>query len=409
MSRATAVVTGAEHAPALSVARALHRQGVDVYGLTSSPGSPSCRSRAWQQIVPVTGRTPRDWITLLLERASHTGSRSVLIPFQDELVEAISAERSVLGQHYDFVLPDHETVQLLQDKTVFHTWADRRGFPVPRSWVVSTLDELHDLLRSVDRPLIMKPFIRTPAWQRVSPAKKAYRLGSARDLTTLPFDPFEVAPRYILQHWIEGTDSDVYFCLMYRDRAGRVLGHQVGRKVVQWPVDMGNTALCVTDGNESVQRLTSDVFDAAGLVGLGSLEVKRDREDGRWYIIEPTVGRPNLQTGVAAAKGINLGLIAYRDAIRAPWEPPTPSAHSALWLHEKTFPQALLWAMWRRRVDYRALAAAVVGARAVAFAYFSCEDFRPLVAGALKNLRVLAMPRFAQRGTRQRTTYDRAG
>ena len=47
----------------------------------------------------------------------------------------------------------------------------------------------------------------------------------------LPFPLFEVSDRYVLQEWIAGGDSDVHFCLVYRDRSGRELGYQTGAAV----------------------------------------------------------------------------------------------------------------------------------------------------------------------------------
>jgi len=382
-----AVVTGAESPTALGVARALDRRGVPVYGLSSVPKSPCCRSRVWRHIVPVPPVGQNRWLLTLLDMAVRLRVRAVLIPSQDELVEVISTNRDVLAQHYDFVLPTQDTVTMMLDKAAFHVWADALGLPVPETQIVSTRRELEAALRRADFPLILKPHLRTAEWQQRSPREKAFRLSCASDLCSLPFELFDGESRYMLQKWVSGMDSDVYFCLVYRNRSGRELGYQVGRKLVQWPVDTGSTAACISDVDESVHRLTNSVFDAAGLVGLGSLEVKRDRESGRWYITEPTVGRPDLQSGLATARGVNLSMMAYLDASRRNPELSRPSPDVALWVQESTFPRALLWAIRKRRLDHRSLIASAMHADTVASAYFSRGDLLPLMSEVLQGLR----------------------
>jgi predicted ATP-grasp superfamily ATP-dependent carboligase len=46
--------------------------------------------------------------------------------------------------------------------------------------------------------------------------------------------------------------------------------------------------------------------------GFGGIEYKRDARDGRFLIIEPTVGRTNWQKEVATLAGVNIPLMAYR-------------------------------------------------------------------------------------------------
>ena len=49
--------------------------------------------------------------------------------------------------------------------------------------------------------------------------------------------------------------------------------------------------------------------------GLGSMEYKRDPRDNKYYMIEPTVGRADLQSGIADINGLNIPLIAYFDIL----------------------------------------------------------------------------------------------
>jgi D-aspartate ligase len=246
--------------------------------------------------------------------------------------------------------------------------------------------ELGAALGALTFPVVLKPNTRNRRWHAASGRDKVYRLSSAAALAQIPFRLFDVCDRYVVQEWIDGDDSDVHFCLVYRDRSGRELGYQTGRKLVQWPVSTGNTAICTTTDDRPLYELTRELFDRAGLVGRGSVEVKRDRRDGRYYITEPTVGRPNLQSNVAAAAGRNLVAVAYRDACGLPIQPITRT-REAIWLSESYLPPALAVAARRRQLNLRELGRAVLRCRAVMFAYCGSGDLQPLIALVVEKLR----------------------
>jgi predicted ATP-grasp superfamily ATP-dependent carboligase len=326
-------------------------------------------------VFPVAEESEDAWISALLEAAgSH--QPGILFPTQDSVVDIITRNSALLEKLYRFVLPPHPTVRLLADKSAFCPWAAKEGFPVPRTCVVRSPAELDKALRELDFPVVLKPFIRDRRWND-SGRQKAYRLDSSRDVGQLPFPLFDVVDRYIVQEWIAGNDADVYFCLVYRDRQGRELGRQVGRKLLQWPLGTGSTVISVTVRDQVLEDLTTRVFDAAGLVGLGSLEVKRDRRNGRYYITEPTVGRPDLQSNLATAAGVNLTALAYLDASGLPL-PALPPARPAIWLNENSLPRALLMAARHRQLAGKALTRALAGRRRVMCAYWAPGDGRPL-------------------------------
>lgn len=400
------VVTGADLPGGLGVARALRDEGAALYGLALDPRSPCCRSSAWTEIVAVAQDSERGWVDALLAQARRH-ERQVLLVSQDTVVDIVTRHADELRAHYAFVLPDPATVRILGDKSAFAPWAQAHGFPVPRTHVVCTEAELDAALRELEFPVVLKPFTRDRRWHDVSGRHKAYRLAAPADVAAIPFRLFDASDRYVVQEWIEGTDSDVHFCLVYRDRSGRELGHQTGRKLLQWPVGTGNTAICTTTDDPELHRLTRELFDRAGLVGLGSLEVKRDRRDGRPYIVEPTVGRPNLQSNVAAAAGANLLAIAFRDACGRP-VPPAGRRREAIWLSESHVAAALVVAAGRRELDLAALGRAFLRCRAVMCAYGGRGDLRPLVAmltGKVRAIGGLVAQRLAAvgRASRSRT------
>ncbi|MBV8995714.1 MAG: hypothetical protein JO287_18905, partial [Pseudonocardiales bacterium] len=302
----------------------------------------------------------------------------VLFPADDTVVRIVAEHAGELATEFYFVLPNLPTVDRLLDKSIFHEWALANGFPVPRTAIVDNPGQLRAALGEMAFPVVFKPVERTPHWQDFSKYGTAYRFETADDFERLPFTPFDAADRFIVQEWIPGRDSDVYFCLTYRNRNGEELATQGGRKITQWRVDTGSTALAVTHQDAELHKLTRGLLDAAGHVGFGSLEVRRSTRDGRMLITEPTVGRPDLQTALAAAAGVNLVDIAYRDALRLPAPPSRPS-REAIWIHETAFPRSVLVAAHRRRLDGHTLLTALRNRRTPTGAFFSYRDPLPLV------------------------------
>lgn len=81
--------------------------------------------------------------------------------------------------------------------------------------------------------------------------------------------------------------------------------------------------------------------------GLGSIEYKYDPRDQGFKIIEPTVGRPDLQSYVAVANGINIPYVAYCDLIGQSISQLDHPAHigSVKWVNE--------WSEYRSARFYR--------------------------------------------------------
>lgn len=398
--RLPALIAGAESAMGLALARGLRDHGVPLVGASRDATASICRSKLWQSILPVRAPTEQAWLEVL-DAAHERYGRMVLLAAEESVVRIIAQHAGELEKRFDFVSPDLPSVDRLLDKAVFYEWTLANGFPVPHTMTVRSGDELRAALGVIGFPVIFKPLVKTPQWHAASPRDKVYRFDTYADLDRLSFDPFEVADQFVVQEWIPGRDSDVYFCLTYRDRQGVELAGQTGRKLAQWPVDTGSTALAVTYQSEELHKLTHRLFDAAGHVGLGSLEVRLSSKDGRMLITEPTLGRPNLQSALATAAGVNLFEAAYRDALRLSPAPSRPG-REAVWVHETTLARSLVFATRHHRLDVRALLTALRTRRTPTGALFSAGDPMPIVLEFVRLARKAVRLALGRLGNRRR-------
>lgn len=309
-SRIPAVVVGGEKACGLGLVRSLGRGGVPVIVVDSNPHEPALHSRFARGVVVPTLRG-RPLVDALLELSASLPGRPLLFLTGDEMVGTVSEFRSELAGAYRFRLPDHESLISLMHKTSFHRFAEAHGFPVPRS---ITLEGVGDIgrLGELTFPCVIKPAIKNREYDDRD-FQRGYRVGSKAEATPLCRELLAVVPGLVVQEWIEGPDGELHFCLQYRGADGSTVCSFTGRKLSIWPPDVGVTASCTAAREVApiLQPLTEAFFEAAHFVGMGSMEFKRDTRSGRFFMIEPTLGRADWQEEIATLHGANIPLAAY--------------------------------------------------------------------------------------------------
>ena len=320
MERLPAVVVGGS-LNALGVVRSLARGGMPIYLLETTRRCPAAWSRH-SAYVPVGALEGPGLTDTLVALGTRLACRPVLILTGDQSVNWVSSHREQIEPLYRISLPSDEVVRALSDKTLFQEMAEREGFPVPRAVCVTGAADL-ERLATLTPPLIVKPADKTLVLSGlVERAVQAATLAQAQHACARMLPP---ARRLIVQEWIDGPDTDIFFTLFSCDGGGRPLGLFCGRKLVCSPPAIGNTAVC-SAAPEMAAELTAPTLhfiERLGYRGLGSLEFKRDARSRRCLIVEPTVGRTDWQEEIATLCGVNLPLMTYyrelgRDAPATP-------------------------------------------------------------------------------------------
>jgi D-aspartate ligase len=314
---------------ALGVVRSLAPEDISITVLDHKSSGPAMKSRfATPEVYPSSAG--RDGlIDHLLARTSRAGQPFLFLT-QEASVAAVSENRERLQSKYRFVMAPKETMASLMDKSRFQTLAAQRGFPVPQAVILQAAADV-ERAAQLTYPCILKPVAKSEAWEQSR--QKAYRFEGAAALREFFANLKGDVPALIVQEWIEGTDSDVYFTLVYRDAEGNTVASFTGRKLRQWPPQVGGTASCIDapEAAETLTDLTTRFFDAVGFVGLGSMEYKRDPRSGRFVMVEPTVGRSDYQQEVATLNGVNIVRQAYRAQAGLPPLAPAQPSRRKVW------------------------------------------------------------------------------
>jgi D-aspartate ligase len=294
----------------LGVIRSLGRAGVSVMALDTDLNKPAAATRFGHK-KRIRALSGPELIADLLALRAQLDCNPVLLLTQESSVATVSAARDRLSGAYRFTMPGALLMEELLNKISFQQLAERHNYPIPRA--IRLFDDASlENVRELRYPCIVKPTSKDPEYGRRF--AKAYKVSTAEDVFRLWSAMREVVSDVIVQEWIEGADSDVYFCLQYRPPGGGQSVSFVGRKTCQWPIQVGGTASCMPapEFADELTAMTDGFFAAVGFIGIGSMEYKRDPRDGRFYMVEPTVGRTDYQEEIASLNGVNIPLAIFR-------------------------------------------------------------------------------------------------
>jgi predicted ATP-grasp superfamily ATP-dependent carboligase len=294
---------------ALGVVRSLAPGHMPVYMVSTTRRCPAAWSR-FCRVVRFPSLSGRPLINGLKQLASQIGQRPVLILTGDAEVDAVSTFREELEPLFRMSLPSKEMVTLLADKTLFQKYAEREGFPVPRSTVITCSSELQ-LIAGLTPPLVIKPGDKTLVLS--GQVERAVRVNTLENAQSEAQRMLPRAKRLVVQEWVDGADTEIYFTLFACDANCKVVAIFSGRKLVCDPPAVGSTAVCVAapDHAPELDSLSRHFIARVRYKGIGSLEFKLNRTDGKFVIIEPTVGRTDWQEEIATLCGANIPLATY--------------------------------------------------------------------------------------------------
>lgn len=294
---------------ALGIVRSLGQAGIPLIVVDQDPKSPAMRSRFGRKVV-CAALEGEVFVNCLLELARGAPAQLMLFVTEEKSVNEVSASRARLAPRFLLRLPEHERLMALMHKQGFQQLAEGVGAPVPRTVRLQSPADL-PAADALNYPCVFKPSEKNYAYG--AQFKKAYKVASPAEVAELYARIHPVMADMVVQEWIEGSDADVYFCLQYVGADGEAVSSFAGRKIRAWPPRIGGTASCTAawDVAEELKVMTTTFFRQVGFTGMGSMEYKRDARDGRFYMVEPTVGRTDFQEEVASLNGVNIPQAAY--------------------------------------------------------------------------------------------------
>lgn len=290
------------------VVRSLYDYGIPIVAFQKDNSPPEAKSSLVRDIINFDD--DRDLLNKLVDFSKSKSQKPVLFITSDVYVEFFLEHRSVIEEHFLIDYPSSETVSLLLNKDEFVEFAVENNFRIPKSFKVTSVPCLEGIKDTIVFPAIVKPYNKSAQWLAAK-LDKAYMVYNWDELLALYQKVCDVESCLLMQEWIPGPDSNIEFCLTYFDSKSECLASFTGAKIRQWPVGTGSTATAKKTENPIVRKDTLDLFKLLGYKGFGSVEYKKHEITGDYYIMEPTVGRPNQQSYITTVNNLNIPLKAY--------------------------------------------------------------------------------------------------
>jgi predicted ATP-grasp superfamily ATP-dependent carboligase len=312
VTKQPAVVIKLDSITGLQTARILSGYGIPVIGIVDDPSHFCSRTNCCEEIL--AGSTSGDGLLETLSVIAGKWGVSALFPCSDESVRVISRNRERLTEAFRFVLPDEDALDLFMNKVNFYKYARDRGFTIPSTFFPARGEDIAEIAEKLGPPYIVKPAVKTKKWTERF-RKKVLKLGSIEELDRVFDACLDAAGDIIVQERIDGDDSCLRSSIFYYNSGFERVLTFTSRKLRQWYIEDGDACLAEEYMDDEVIKLTEELLAGIKFRGIGSIEFKKDPSTGRYYIIEPNVGRPVSRIGLPEKAGVPILYAMYRDAL----------------------------------------------------------------------------------------------
>jgi predicted ATP-grasp superfamily ATP-dependent carboligase len=240
--------------------------------------------------------------------------RPVLVPTNDDWVLALARHRERLEQHYRSSSSAFDVVQRALSKTSLYRACESLGVAVPRTWY---LDEQspEQVAADVPYPCVLKPDDSRGFWTAFG--AKVFVVQDAQAFVQRCAEAAAVGLTLVAQEWVETRPGGFWSVASYLSPDGTARGVFTGRKLEQWPPDFGTSCLADAQWDPSIAEAGVRVLRELGYSGISEIEFVEDAASGRRLLLDVNT-RAWKWIGLPVAAGVDLPLLAYRDAVGEP-------------------------------------------------------------------------------------------
>lgn len=305
------VVTNASSTTALAMIRSLGRRKIPVVACDSvscSIGFMSryCTKRALYENPLIHPKRCLQTLTRIGKKLK----RPVLLPAGDDIIHLAMKYRSEIEENFILPLPSQDSLKHAVDRQRTMHLASKLGIPIPKTFTLSTLDQLRDLKDEITYPAVLKP--RVSAGFRIKFGKKIFKIWSFKQLVDAYRQVSESFPNPLIQEYIPGGTRNLYSLSTIFDPKHRPLGVFSIRKLHQ--LMEGVTACGEYINNAVITDLSIRILKALHWIGPAEVEFKKDSRDGKFKLMEINP-RPFMWINLPIKAGFDIPYLWYKIAI----------------------------------------------------------------------------------------------
>jgi predicted ATP-grasp superfamily ATP-dependent carboligase len=323
---------------ALTLTRALGRAGVKVVRVHPNRFDDSLYSRYSHatEICPNLYESESDLVSFLDDLGDRYPGKKVLLPASDDCSLFLSKYADELHKNFVLLNPTPGTMESVKDKRRQYELALAVGVPIPETYFPGSSEEVAEIAAQLDDyPYIIKPLEaqkwRLKQYADVASGNKAITVHSRTELINEYARIATADSNLMIQEIITGDDENLITFLGYCSEQYKPLAHCIRSKLRQSPVDFGYCTATVTCHTDVVEQYAKRLVNQCEYVGIVGIEFKYDPKENDYKLIEINT-RPVNTIGISMACGVNLPVVAYRDALGETQQPVFDWEDGVIWM-----------------------------------------------------------------------------
>lgn len=331
VARGKVIVLGA-HYGALSVVRALGREGLHVILAASDSHDHACHSKFVSELV--VAPDPADGGDELLEVLTETKrdwGGALLIPTLDEYVIFVSKNQAELKKRFVFTVQGWELIRTILLKNLLYAAAREAAVPAPKFCVPDSVQDLEQKQDGLCYPCILKPY-ESRRFSKIY-GTKVLMAHNPQELVEKFIDTQQNQLDVMVSEIIPGDDSSIFSYRSYIDSQGELLAEMCTQKLRQYPPRFGQGSVVRTIPMiPEIRAHALRLLRSLGYRGESSAEFRLDCRDDCYKLMEINV-RPVVTEWLFVEAGINFPYITYLDLVENTREVPHGYDPEIYWIH----------------------------------------------------------------------------
>jgi predicted ATP-grasp superfamily ATP-dependent carboligase len=298
------LITDGHWRKAVAAVRALGRRGIDVTVGESTRLAAAAFSRYCRRAVvyPSPMFKPSGFADFIYKELSRRPYQ-MLLPMEDEPMALLSQHRTELSRLTYLPIVPYEKFQFARSKDAVLKLAESLGIPVPKTWYVDSIEQLHDLKARLPYPVVIKPRMSSGALGLCFPQNE-------HDFMQHYQAVHQRFPYPLIQEYIprQGTGYGASFLF---DEKAEVKASFVHKRLREYPVEGGASTLRESVRRDDIRDMAFTLLKALDWFGVAMVEFKVDPRDGIPKLMEVN---PRFWGSLALAieSGVDFPYLLYR-------------------------------------------------------------------------------------------------
>jgi predicted ATP-grasp superfamily ATP-dependent carboligase len=374
INTATAAFVLGMNETGLTAVRCLGRAGITVKGFDVSAQRWAFRSRYCSaEVCPDPFQQPDELVRFLNDRATQ---RAIVLPTSDAFFLFLSRNRARLAGNFLLCLPPEDVAERVVNKRGLYELAAAHGTAFPDSRFPTSEAEALAVTDALRYPAFIKPYWGHQWRAHFGGLHKGFKVHAPEEFLSRFREVLASGHAALVQSYVDSADDNLFSVSLYVSQGGEALGAFARRQVRQYPPNSGTVTLAIGEPNPELVADATRFCQSIGYRGIAGLEFKRDREDGRYKLLDFNP-RLMLSDGLTAYCGINLPLLQYLDVTGQRPAPCREALQGVKWLDTVADFRAFQQYHERGELGVKEWLRSWRGARA--FALFAWDDPLPFL------------------------------